>query len=258
MSTVAQVLRAVAWRVGPRFMADRARRYEASLRDRAGVTGAARTHVLTRGETVSAGPFKGMRYPAELIAAADAPVAKLLGVYEQELEAELRSVMDRLSRTPEPCFLDLGSADGYYAVGMARAIPGLRVVAWDLARSARRTTARLAEANGVEIELRKGATSAELRELGPRAHVLLCDIEGAEVDVLTPSAVERLGQVTVIVEIHEGRSPGSERLLRERFEGSHDVRLVELRGREGEEPRGVSEQRASDLRWGIFTPRPVT
>src|SRR5215207_138666 len=74
----------------------------------------AKSFVRANGLSVRRGPFAGMRYPREAVAATTV-VPKLLGSFELELHPVLDEVLDRGCST----ILNIGSAEGYYAVGLA-------------------------------------------------------------------------------------------------------------------------------------------
>src|SRR5689334_17519514 len=63
---------------------------------------------------VDCGPFVGMRYLRS--ACCERILPKLLGSYEEELWPALR----RLAALPIPAVVNVGCAEGYYAVGLAR------------------------------------------------------------------------------------------------------------------------------------------
>jgi hypothetical protein len=246
-------LRKWGWQVAPSLMAQRSRSFELKLRRSLGMPEHAQRHVAMHGDRVLAGPCAGMRYPLDLLESADAPVAKMSGTYEIELRDALRDAVRCLEDGPRRTFVDLGAADGYYAVGIARAVPRARVVAFDLSRSARRATARLAEVNQVDVELRAGATAAGVMNLAVETGVLLCDIEGSEVDVLTPRVGRALAHAFVIVEVHEGARPGAQAAMEMSFGSTHELTTVEIQSRDITGP-GEQEMRAIDLRWLICTP----
>ena len=140
-----------------------------------------------RNATVRAGPFAGLTYPRDQLADVDAPVAKLVGCYEQEIAATFREAL----ADGVDVFVDVGSADGYYAVGMAVRSPSLTTHAYDLSRSARNLCAAIAALNGVDARVRLGSScdTAALARLPLDGALLLCDIEGGEGEffVLRPS-----------------------------------------------------------------------
>lgn len=196
-------------------MAERARQYEIGLRERQGITA-----LGDRMEpVVQAGPFQGLRYPAERLAEVDAPVAKFLGVYEQEV--------GYVFEEPRARFVDVGCADGYYAAGMA--LRGARVIGFDIARSARELCDTVAGMNAVEVEIGKRFAPDDAGLV--RDGLLLVDIEGGERDLFTPSVVEHLGEARVLVEVHEDFRPGTSEYLTALFAASHEVRRVDQQPR---------------------------
>ena len=76
--------------------------------------------------TVRNGPFRGMRYP-ERASVGSALVPKLLGSYERELQPVLEDILAREHSE----IVDIGCAEGYYAVGLALRLPAARVFAYD-------------------------------------------------------------------------------------------------------------------------------
>lgn len=250
-------LRRLGWKVAPSLMADRAVVYERGVRERAGITALAEEFVASHGDRVLYGPFDGLRYRAS----GDAAVSKLLGIYEAEIQPWIAEALAR----PPRRFVDIGSADGYYAVGAARL--GIPVTAFELSRLARASCAELAAMNSVELDLRGRATASRLARLDLAGALVLCDCEGAEVDILAGPALRQLREATVIAEVHEGFVPGADRTLRERFEPTHTVEAIPVGERESELPEltiftpdrrslAVSEMRAGgDIRWIRLSPR---
>jgi hypothetical protein len=209
-------LRKAAWRVAPGAMADRAHRYQYAWSAHVGVRQASERVAAAAGDTVARGPFAGMRYPAWRVAS----LAKRVGAYERELYSWFEEALEaRPTR-----FVDIGAADGFYAVGMARR--GVPVDAFELARSARREIRDLAKLNGVQVTVYGRATEAALLRLDFDGALVLCDCEGAEVDLLTRGVAERMARATVIVEVHDFLRSGAEQLLRERFAATHAIDLV--------------------------------
>lgn len=171
------------------------------------------------GTAVLAGPFKGMNY--DVGAAEGAWAARLLGVYESSLTPVFESVIAR----GYPQILDVGCAEGYYAVGLALRMPESRVFAHDTDPKARALAGRLAAANGVADRVILGG------EIGHRDFDLcrrlrtfvLCDIEGAEDALLDPVAAPGLCFADILVEVHEGMKPGLMDRIAARFAATHRV-----------------------------------
>ena len=83
---------------------------------------------------------------------------KLVGSYEAELVAVIGAVV----AAHPPVVVDLGAAEGYYAVGLARALPNAEVHAFELDEQARRACQRLADLNGVTVHLHGAASASAL------------------------------------------------------------------------------------------------
>ena len=87
------------------------------------------TYVQHHGVRVYSGPFKGMEYLD--YATEGCLVPRLLGCYEDELHADLQRFVDMGVDT----IVDIGCAEGYYAVGLARFMPAAQIHAFEPARS---------------------------------------------------------------------------------------------------------------------------
>jgi len=175
---------------------------------------------------VLSGPFAGMKYLNEIVWGPIEP--KWVGTYEQELH----QIMQRILQTKYLNIIDVGSAEGYYAVGLAIKFPMARVYSYDVdpwARSQQRRLARLNHANNIEIHRR--CTSKELTNHIVGRTLLICDIEGNEYDLLDPYKTPDLRKCDILVEMHEylesGFSPqtGADELVR-RFSKSHAITKI--------------------------------
>jgi len=220
-----RIARGLVQRHAPGLLADRARRYEMRLRRAWGVTALAYAHAQRHGATVLAGPSAGLTYRPEDLAWVDAPVAKLVGAYE----ADLHPIVEAAVRRSPPLFVDIGSADGYYAVGLALASANITVYAYDISRSARRLCADNARRNGVShrVHVAAACTETQLRRLGAlRDAFVLCDIEGAEDDLFAGEVLELLARSEILIEVHEEIRPGVLARLIERFTATHHATQV--------------------------------
>jgi SAM-dependent methyltransferase len=181
--------------------------------------------------TVVGGPFGGLRYIEK--ASGSVLSAKLLGTYERELHG----VIERsLERQPE-WIIDIGCAEGYYAAGMAwrlRGNPAARVVAYDTDERAIEQAIGLAELNGVggKIEFRADFTAAELARLDGRTGLLICDIEGGELQLFNSQSGRLLRHFDILVEVHDGEGVGTIKTALHRvFAATHDLTLLRYKGR---------------------------
>src|SRR5437016_6027102 len=75
--------------------------------------------------TVIAGPFAGMKYIGSSVASAHIP--KLLGTYEREIAG----IVEEICWRKPAVLIDVGAAEGYYAVGFAMRLPDSRIIAFE-------------------------------------------------------------------------------------------------------------------------------
>lgn len=181
-----------------------------------------RTIIKRHGLVVLNGPFAGMRYVPQ--AAGSSLLPKLLGCYESELHSTLADVIDFNYRQ----VVDVGCAEGYYAVGLATRIPEARVFAFDTDVQARELCKELAQANGVSDRVRVSGecTDEQLATLLDDRTLVICDCEGCELQVLNPSMVPSLYLSDVLVELHDFIDESISQTILSRFAQTHDISLI--------------------------------
>lgn len=143
----------------------------------------ANTIAARDGHHVATGPFKGMAYVVK--ASEGTRSARLLGAYEASLHPVIEAI---IAQSPD-LVIDIGSAEGYYAVGLARRLPKARVLARDASDRAQGLCQSLAAANGVADRVEVGGlfSHADFDQCHGVRAVVICDIEGAEEGLLDPS-----------------------------------------------------------------------
>jgi hypothetical protein len=223
----------------------------------------------TRAGVVLGGPFAGMRYVGQSVGSMWWP--KILGAYELELADIIRDLC--LAR---PAWIvDVGAAEGYYAVGFAWRCPDARVVAFEAEPAGRELQAQLAALNGVSDRLQiegfcdHDALRRALASATPGG-LLICDIEGGERDLLDPALVPALtdGRWTLLVEIHDHVDPTIINILIDRFHATHTVEEIVTRPRHARDlpvsarngflarwvPTYLDERRPAPMRWLLLRP----
>jgi hypothetical protein len=241
------------------------RRKSARLERQIGATTAAQKIGAAVGMEVQTGPFQGMRFPESLRERGIG--SKLLGTYERELHD---CVSDAIAASPERVVI-VGSAEGYYAVGLARAIPGAEVTAFDIDPWARARCGELARINAVEARVATRSFCGEKDMLALRGirALVLSDCEGFEYRLFTPQVIEALGKSSIIIETHPQGTGGDNAALARAFQATHSVRMIPFTGREqlrreelaaylsaSEFSRAVDEYRLPDQEWLCATPLP--
>ena len=172
---------------------------------------------------VLTGPFQGMLYIDETVWGLVPP--KWLGEYEIELTDIIEEIIHhRYSR-----ILNIGCAEGYYAVGLALRDRICEIFAFDIDPICRAQTRRLADLNQVadRIHVRGECKHDQLSDVIKGNTLILSDIEGDEVILLDPAKVPALRYVDLLIEIHEqagnGGKTDAEALIIDRFGRSHTI-----------------------------------
>ncbi len=216
-------------------------------------------YVDEQGLTVRHGPFAGMIYPRGGVGRVAFLPAKLLGSYELELAPYLSS-------DDWDIFADIGSGDGYFCVGMARRRPGATVVGYETDAAEQKFCKHLAEINGVDVDVRGTASRLDIQMLPPGKLLLMVDIEGAEHELVDPAHSPRLGEATIVVELHWWVHEDIEDVLRGRFGDTHRITIIQQTARSlAELPElahwteqsaydAISEGRPHYGRWMVLAP----
>lgn len=178
--------------------------------------------VKRHGLMVLTGPFAGMLYVAE--AAGSGLLPKLLGSYEAELTQWVTTIIN----SDYGKIIDVGCAEGYYAVGLALRVPETRVFAFDINPRARQLCEEMAEVNGVsERVVVHGECNCErLDALLDDRSLVICDCEGYELELLDPGRVPNLRVSDVLVELHDFVDRSISPTIISRFADTHDISLI--------------------------------
>jgi len=223
----------------------------------------ANTFIAHHGPRILGGPFAGMEYVSE--ATEGSLIARLLGTYESELHPHLRA----LAEAGLDCVVDVGCAEGYYAVGLARMMPQVRVHAFDIDARARAACTDLAARNGVADRVVVGGEFAPdgFQAFAGRRVLVMVDAEGAEVDILQPQMSPALAGMNVIVETHDLYRRNALATMIERFSPTHDIVRVDQQPKTFDMPPwlqglphldqllAVWEWRARPTPWLVMTPK---
>jgi hypothetical protein len=180
---------------------------------------------------VQMGPSKGLYFGASYLDK-DVALAALLGTYE----IELHPIFEKLRLRGFRRLVDVGAAEGFYAVGLLRHWPGLEVVGFEMNAVQRDRALTLARENGVaeRFVLKGFCDAAALREFGDglSQSLLIVDVEGYEKELLDPSLVPALRHTTMLVEVHDCFVPGCTEAIKQRFSGTHHITEVSMARRE--------------------------
>jgi hypothetical protein len=177
------------------------------------------------------GPFAGMRYPFGFLPGGHFVGPAQVGSYE----SELHDTVERIVAARPQVLVNVGAAEGYYSVGLARRLPELEVIAFESDPGMREAARRLARRNGVagRIELRGECTVAELAGLeariGERSAAVVMDCEGCEGSLVQPAEIRWLERAALLIEMHTSIESGIEQELQSRLESGHETEVIRAR-----------------------------
>jgi len=183
-----------------------------------------------------------MRYVE--VSQGSAYIPKLLGIYEQELNPQIEEIVARNPRL----VIDVGAAEGYYAVGLAVRLPQAHVIAFEMEPLGRRALHEMATLNEAifRVNIRGRCEASDLQEALEKEEraVVVCDVEGYEKQLLNPDAVPGLRNAAILVELHDFLVPNITEILKNRFSSTHQITQI------WQEPRF-----RSDFPWSTLVTR---
>lgn len=219
---------------------------------------------------VAYGPFAGMRLSEKVWWSKNDRITQTLGCYEEHV---LKKLCDFATQGATK-FIDIGAADGYFAVGMSFSRIYPEVVAFEIAVEGQKRILENAIANNCAAKLSVfGEANIEsiIRETkNAKTATVLIDIEGAEYDFLSDEILKTLSKSNVICELHpwvveDGYS--AQKYLINRAEKVFNIELIK---RETYNPNSfsefydlsdeerliaVGEGRGKNMQWLVCTPK---
>lgn len=201
-------------------------KYQRDLIERKG----SETHIngfvekLFKDKTVLHGPFKGLKYPG-FRSRNSSLNSKLIGSYE----TELHDVFTEIINTNYTQILDIGCAEGYYAVGLALKMPAVNVVAYDIEAEARQLTTDMAKLNQVadRVKVESSCTEQTLKDFTfDQYSLIISDCEGYERSLFTEKNLSNLKHTDVLIETHDWVNINISTDLENLFSKTHDVSVI--------------------------------
>jgi len=167
------------------------------------------------------GPFEGMKYIDNSSGSALLP--KIMGSYEEPIQEWISQVIEGKHYET---ILDIGCAEGYYAVGFGMRMPESRIIAYDTNAEAIKLLGELIKLNNLSnINIKHKCTHDELNFRCKKNTLIFCDIEGGERDLLDFEKVPNLRYVDLIVESHDCFIQNMTEILIDRFYNTHIIKI---------------------------------
>ncbi len=173
---------------------------------------------------VQNGFFKGLKYKG-FSSVGSSIFPKLLGSYE----IELLPVLNDFKKNSYQKIIDVGCAEGYYAVGLALNFPQADVYAFDIDKTALKLCEELAIYNGVSSQLifNERCTHSTLANFNFTGRSLLvCDCEGYERALFTTGNCSKLKHTDLIIELHPFIAKDVKTYLMNLFGHSHTLQVI--------------------------------
>lgn len=168
------------------------------------------------------GLFTGMLYTRESFCSAILP--KLIGSYEEPIQQWINEIIQKKYRK----IIDIGSAEGYYSVGLAIRCHDSQIYAYDIDDDALTANKNIAKLNKVEdkIIFKNLCDHDELNNIIDENTVIICDIEGNEFELLNPEKSPKLLDVDMIIESHDFINKNITEELINRFYKTHKIEIM--------------------------------
>jgi hypothetical protein len=173
---------------------------------------------------IAAGPFDGMKYVTKAVNSAYCP--KILGSYEKQLWPIINEIIHgRYAQV-----IDIGAAEGYYAIGLALKMPNTPILAFESDTNHHHLLKQLSRLNSVEqqVVLYGHCLPERLNHIlaASGKTVIVCDVEGAEVELMNPHTIPLLQTCDLLIETHDFARPGTADFLRGAFEKTHSITTI--------------------------------
>lgn len=183
-------------------------------------------HNLGPDYVVREGLFSGMRYSSPH-SHGSTFLPKILGTYE----LEIASIINGWKDLNFPIIIDIGCAEGYYAVGLARVFPESLVYAFDIAEEARAMCREMIDANevGGRVQLEGECQKKHLQSIDLKfGGLVVSDCEGFEAALFDETIAEHMNRCHAIIEIHDHPEDKNVRMrqLVAAFSKTHTLRIV--------------------------------
>lgn len=175
--------------------------------------------------TVRHGPFQGMIYPASK-AVGSTLIPKILGSYE----SELHPVLEKICSNEYSEIVDIGCAEGYYAVGFAMRMQTATVFAYDTNTEAVCLCKQMALRNGVAQRLVTGSfcDADSLRSIPlTKKALIISDCEGYERELFTEEMAAYLARHDLLIEVHDFVDIEISEIIRRRFQSTHLITAIQ-------------------------------
>ena len=182
------------------------------------------TLIKESGSVVTGGPFKNVKLSDSAAEGCFAP--KLLGTYEQPLHKYITKF------TKYNKIINIGAAEGYYAVGLAKLFPEAHIFAYDSNPEAQKKCREVASLNAVHERITIGSvfSFSELDNFNDNNILIICDIEGEEYNLFKTLNETHLNMFDCLVECHDCFKEGISDKIANILKKTHNIEIIKDSG----------------------------
>lgn len=179
------------------------------------------------GWIINRGPFKGQLVTQNK----NERLPILIGSYEEEIHEWI----ERIILTPYSTIINIGAGTGLYAVGFARRMSDVQILAYEEGERNREICKKNAILNDVQdrIEIRGICTPDELENAienhANERILIVCDCEGCEFELFRSPYLPTLKSVDLLIELHRHKNVHSADLFISNLKNDHRVEIMEAR-----------------------------
>lgn len=185
------------------------------------------------------GPFAGLKYPdstiirgtfkniayAEINPVCGNLFPKLIGSYERELHPILSAINNHSYSE----IINVGCAEGYYAVGFALKFPDAKIYAYDVKQQAQEHCLLLAQLNHCDqqININDFCSPETLLSIPiTKRGLIICDCEGFETELFSDSVIPHLKKCDLLIELHDFVNLNISENIKQQFAGTHKFSMI--------------------------------
>lgn len=179
---------------------------------------------ILKAPVVRYGPFTGLKYPS-FTSFGSSIYPKIIGSYELEITDVITSIINGGYTE----ILDIGCAEGYYAVGFAMKSPGSKVYAYDTDEQARGFCSQMAGLNNVtdRIVIDAFCSAETLADFKFRSKGLIfCDCEGYEKQLFNKQNLANLRNCDLLIETHDFIDITISEYIENLFRDTHNIQVI--------------------------------
>ncbi len=169
------------------------------------------------------GPFKGMIYPSA-VSIGSSFFPKILGSYEMEINKFINFIL----KQDYVNIIDVGCAEGYYAIGLGMKLKKANIHAFDIDKNAQNQCKLMARANNVDIQVNGLCTKKLLKTLPKdQKSLIILDCEGYEKNLIDKEVADQNKNNDFLIEAHDFEDISITEHILYSFGRTHKTEIVE-------------------------------